>query len=279
MLLYRIREYLSTALLLFNILICNRKGSKNIIEREAAYGDNPQQHILFIMPTDGPKKEKLIFFVNGGAWAFGSASLFKCVGYYFASLGFSCILGSYRHAPKFTFPCQLEDVVSSLKEGIRIASGCNVYHNKIVLIGQSSGAQLCSLLAFSDLKEARDFDKSIISGVINLGGALNFSKCKNRYIRFALKSLMGTEKDWSKADPFNNISSNIKIPTLCIHGNNDSMIEMGNSISFVDKLNKTSPDSGEVLIVDKGLHAELLKIILGQSPESKKVQNWIENLP
>lgn len=56
------------------------------------------------------------------------------------------------------------------------------------------------------------------------------------------------------------------------------MIEMENSISFVDKLNKTSPGTGEVLIVDKGLHAELLKIILGQSPESKKVLNWIENL-
>lgn len=270
-----IKEYISIPSLIVKVLYKNFIQKKHFFESFYQYGENKQQHVIFIMPLDGVKKDKLIFFIHGGGWKNGNATVFKFVGYFFAKLGYASIIAGYRLVPKYHFPCQIDDVFESLKYGIEISKKNNAYNNKILIIGQSVGSQLGTLLAFNEI-----FRRHIV-GIISISGPLNFDACKNNYIKKLISNFIGDIKNYNKANPINYLikyGKNRSQPFLCIHGDKDPTVEKENSISFVEKANEISQGKAKLIIIKKGLHSNLNRIFLGELKQAKEMLTWIEKI-
>lgn len=270
----KIKENSSIPGLVISALSRNFTQKKYFFETHYQYGENKQQYIVFIMPKNKIKKNKLLVYIHGGGWSLGNANQFRFVGYFFAKLGYASIIAGYRLAPKYRFPCQLDDISEGLTHGIKIAKKHNA-KNKIVLIGQSAGAQLATLLAYNKkIKEN-------IAGIIGISGPLNFNECKNKYIKKVISNYIRDTKYFDEANPINClINKNEKnlCPILCIHGENDPIVEIANSTTFVKKTNQISQGKADLIIVKGGLHSDLTNMFFSKTEQAKEILKWIDKL-
>lgn len=84
---------------------------------------------------------RTIVWVHGGAFAFGSAKVYKAVATYIAKkLNAEIIIPEYRLSPENKYPAAFEDVVSAYKSIVEIKGPVDV-------IGDSAGGNLACLLA------------------------------------------------------------------------------------------------------------------------------------
>lgn len=98
-----------------------------------------------------PSKEKqypTLVIIYGGAWRSGSPNDYEQFSRYIAAQGYLVITIDYRHAPKYQFPTQLEDVEFALNYIEKYADSLGVDRDKVALMGRSAGAHLASLLAY-----------------------------------------------------------------------------------------------------------------------------------
>ncbi len=147
MLTWQIAEYFSFIPLLFRMLPANRKQVETV--EKIPFGPHPLQYILFYQPkSPAPKAAPLVFFLNGGGWRYGTPQIFSFIGHFFARLGFPTALGGYRLVPAHRFPAQLEDAYAGLQTAIKAASERGIDAKRVLLGGQSAGAQLVSLISY-----------------------------------------------------------------------------------------------------------------------------------
>lgn len=276
MILWKIQEYVSIPSLLFKILAVNLKAKNDLTEEKISFGADKQQHFIVVMPKVISKKN-IIFFAHGGFWSNGNASLFRFIGWFFAKHGYITIIAGYRLLPAFKFPVQLQDTVLSLKGGLDLIAGKGVVIDKIILAGQSAGAQLVSLLAFEPELSKNILSENPIAGLVNISGVINFSAIKNNYAKGFIRKYAGNEDGLGKADPFSHIYGPLNFPVLCIHGDSDPTIETENSILFVDKINKAG-GKADLLIVHSGHHSDLIRLFFGELPETEKMMKWLDEL-
>ena len=84
---------------------------------------------------------RTIVWVHGGAFAFGSARVYRAVATYIAKkLNAEIIIPEYRLSPENKYPAAFEDVVSAYKSIVEIKGAVDV-------IGDSAGGNLACLLA------------------------------------------------------------------------------------------------------------------------------------
>lgn len=270
------KENWSIPILLLKLVKHNWSGKKKYTEKTYYYGAEKQQKLIIIVPKT-KFKDKTIFFSNGGGWAHGGAKNFRFIGYFFAEFGYTTIIAEYRKVPQYVYPIQVEDTINALQLGIKKVEELGIFNNKVIMVGQSAGAHLVTLVTYSDVLTAFGFEKDIIKGVISISGPINFTECKNDYINKLIMDLVKDEINRKKADPYRYITGSEKIPLLCIHGEDDPVVEITNSISFVNKINKLNGDIAELMIVKNGLHSNLVKLFFKEFDEYKKMLHWIES--
>jgi acetyl esterase len=107
---------------------------------------------MLVTPRQVRRADELLVWVHGGGWAQGSITSHERAVRRLATVSETRVLGiSYRLAPEFQFPAQIEDVeaiVASLP-----ASSINVDPSRIALGGDSAGANLV-LVAGMELARA-----------------------------------------------------------------------------------------------------------------------------
>ena len=112
----------------------------------AAADGTPLSMRLYVL--DKPVLKPLVVVIYGGAWRGGDATQAENVSKALASRGFAVAAIDYRHAPRFQYPAQLEDVhrgISLLRDSA-LAWKLNAEH--IALLGRSSGGHLAELAAY-----------------------------------------------------------------------------------------------------------------------------------
>lgn len=234
------------------------------------YGHNKKQ--CYKVYNSNDKNKPTVFFVHGGGWCHGSPSLYGGVGKFFFKHGYTTSLVGYRLVPHFTYPDQIEDAFIALKHYI----DNNPKINKIILAGYSAGGEIASRLAFDKVRqEFYNIDRRLLSGFVSISGVLNFKKCYSKYSKKLLKNYLSNNLN-TCVNPINLLDENSNIPTLCIHGDNDSLINVENSISFIDKLN--SFDKNAKLLIIKGAeHEHTIDIVRGKGNKySKYIFEFIE---
>ena len=79
-------------------------------------------------------------------------------------------------------------------------------------------------------------------------------------------------------NPINLINKNSTISTLCIHGDSDTLIDVENSKTFINNLNKVNSNSYLKIIKDAE-HEDTIDIIRGNGNEySKYIFEFLEKI-
>src|ERR1700736_123571 len=89
----------------------------------------------------------LIVAIYGGAWAFGSRDGLAPLARRYAQRGYAVAVIDYRHAPRYRFPVQRDDVEDALRAIAVQAREWHVDSQRVALLGRSAGAELALVAA------------------------------------------------------------------------------------------------------------------------------------
>ena len=129
--------------------------------RNISYGSHGKESLLDVYYPDGTTEAlPTIVSIHGGGYVYGSKEIYRRFGMSMAQRGFAFVNFNYRLAPKSRFPAPLADTNAVLEW---VAQNHRRYHlapDRIILIGDSAGAQLASHYAaiFTNPAFARHFD-------------------------------------------------------------------------------------------------------------------------
>lgn len=88
--------------------------------------------------------------IYGGGWRSGAAGDNEPLARALADAGYVVVAIDYRHAPRWTWPAQLEDVRAALEWVRRHAGEYGGDSGRVALLGRSSGAQLALIGGITD---------------------------------------------------------------------------------------------------------------------------------
>jgi acetyl esterase/lipase len=88
-----------------------------------------------------------IVSIHGGAYVYGSKEIYKHYCAYLATLGFTVVNFNYHLAPKYKFPIQLTEINQVMEWIDREGKDYHIDKDKVFLVGDSAGAQMCSQYA------------------------------------------------------------------------------------------------------------------------------------
>ena len=112
--------------------------------KELAYGNDPEQVLDIYYPSGTDRPIPTIVSVHGGGYVYGDKDLYRFYCMSLAQRGFAVVNFSYRLAPKFRFPAQLEDVNAVMRFACENAEKYFIDRHNIFFVGDSAGAQMAS---------------------------------------------------------------------------------------------------------------------------------------
>ena len=122
---------------------------KGITEcRNISYGPEGKWNLLDVYYPDGTNAPlPTIVSIHGGGYVYGSKEIYRRYGMDMARRGFAFVNFNYRLAPKWKFPTPLFDT-NAVLEWVRVnAARYHLDPQRIILLGDSAGAQLTSQYA------------------------------------------------------------------------------------------------------------------------------------
>ncbi|MCR1952325.1 MULTISPECIES: alpha/beta hydrolase [unclassified Clostridium] len=269
----KIEEKIAMIPIIYKILHENIQSRKNDFEN-FKYGENIKQ---YYRTYKGDKNKPIIFFIHGGGWWHGSPKTSSCIGKFFNDLGYNVVLPAYRLVPLYKYPTQIDDVFMSLKDYLLKEN--DIENKKIIVIGFSAGGELAANIVFNVNKQKEfGINSDIFKGLITLAGVLDFEKCKSKHSITLIENYIGKDNSFKEMNPINLLKESNNIPTLCLHGNKDPLINLENSISFVDKVNSLNGNA-KLKILDKKHHSDIISLVINKGEkESKIILDFIEDI-
>ena len=274
---HEIKEALSFIPMSLRIALANYLPDRSIRELRVQFGRHPRQHLIAFEPPDNaPNRDSFILFVHGGGWNIGKPSHFRFIARFFARMGYPVILAGYRLTPEYRFPAQMHDVFDALcwanSSGWKGADG-----RKVIVVGQSAGAQLGALLVYNKAELIRrSIDQSLFAGFISISGPLDFTACKRMANKRLVTDYLGDLSCWEQADPLHHVDGSERVPVLCLHGENDPLIEPECSLAFARRINNGNKGLAEVRLIRGAHHAGMLNMFLRDHPGTQLLQTWLQ---
>jgi acetyl esterase/lipase len=177
--------YLKQPDLLSMDLLPNMELKTNVqLRANLIYTDGPEdqesKHKLDIYSPKGKEKSPVFFFIHGGAWTSGDRSQYPPLGNRYASEGILTVVPSYRLAPKFPFPAQIEDVAAAFAWTVHHVAEFGGDTNKIYVGGHSAGGHLAALLTLDPKHLAKyNLTPDLIKGAMCLSGVYDMAEGKD----------------------------------------------------------------------------------------------------
>jgi len=188
-------------------------------------------------------KYPAIITLYGGAWLRGNPDYNQEFSRYMAAQGYCVVAIAYRHAPKYRFPAQLEDVQAALSYIKTHAGDWEIDLDRIALMGRSAGAHLAMLTAY---------DSSVlpVRAVVNYYGPNDLIRGYNDppfpdaiNVRAVLRAFLGGTPDelnelYRRASPINYIKPNLP-PSLLVYAGRDHIVQPKFGRSLYQRLRAT----------------------------------------
>jgi len=89
-----------------------------------------------------------VILVYGGAWIFGKRADVAARARAFAAIGYTAAVIDYRHAPRYRFPTQIDDVQDAIATLAHNARAWDIDPTRVAIVGYSAGAELALLAAY-----------------------------------------------------------------------------------------------------------------------------------
>ena len=159
------------------------------VEKNISYREGPEEeagkHKLDVYLPKDKTNAPVFFFIHGGAWRSGDRSLYPPLGNRYARAGYVTVVPSYRLAPKFPHPAQIEDVAAAFAWTVKHVAEYGGDTNRIYVGGHSAGGHLAALLSLDErYLAAYQLSPKLIRGVLALSGVYNFTIGENQDVVF-----------------------------------------------------------------------------------------------
>ena len=116
--------------------------------RNISYGSHGDWNLLDVYyPSGTTAPLPTIVSIHGGGYVYGSKEIYRRYGMDMARRGFAFVNFNYRLAPKWRFPTPLHDTNAVLNWVCKNARRYHLDPTRIILLGDSAGAQLTSQYA------------------------------------------------------------------------------------------------------------------------------------
>ena len=116
--------------------------------RNISYGPHGKDNLLDVYYPEGTAAPlPTIVSIHGGGYVYGNKEVYRRYGMDMAKRGFAFVNFNYRLAPKWKFPTPLCDTNAVLHWVVKNAHRYHLDPDRILLVGDSAGAQLASQYA------------------------------------------------------------------------------------------------------------------------------------
>lgn len=116
--------------------------------RNVSYGPYDKWNKLDVYYPEGTKEAlPTIVSIHGGGYVYGDKEIYRRYGMDMAKRGFAFVNFNYRLAPKWKFPTPLYDTNAVMEWICKNAYRYHLDPSRIILVGDSAGAQLASQYA------------------------------------------------------------------------------------------------------------------------------------
>ena len=116
--------------------------------RNISYGSHGTDNLLDVYYPEGTVGSlPTIVSIHGGGYVYGTKEIYRRYGMDMAKRGFAFVNFNYRRAPKWKFPTPLADTNSVMEWIIQNADRYHLDPNRIIVLGDSAGAQMTSQYA------------------------------------------------------------------------------------------------------------------------------------
>ena len=183
----------------------------------------------------------LLVTIYGSAWTFGTRARESGLAHRYAAQGYAVAVIDYRHAPRYRFPTQLDDVEDALRAIASHAADWHVDPHRVAILGRSSGAQL-ALLAAERPQPLRVFAVIALYAPVDLvGGWETLPRPDPLNVRSVLAAYLGGPPDaahrgaYDAAAPASNVHAGMP-PTLLIVGDRDEVVLPSFQRAFASRL-------------------------------------------
>lgn len=123
------------------------------VERDVAYRDSPSRaHTLDVYRPRTASRPPAVMYVHGGAFSTLSKDTHQVMALNFAARGYVVFNINYRLGPTHPYPAPLEDAAAALHWVETNASRYGADPERIILAGESAGANLVTALATSAIE-------------------------------------------------------------------------------------------------------------------------------
>jgi acetyl esterase/lipase len=192
-----------------------------------------------------------IVVIHGGAWQRGNANQDAAFNQYMAAQGYVVWAITYRHAPQYHFPAQIDDVLEALEFITQNAAEYETDLSRMAIMGRSAGSQLAMLAAYQP--SSIQF-RAVVGyyGPVNLtAGYYEVPTPDPIESRSTLKAFLGGTPDefphlYKQASPLLLVKPQLP-PSLLIYGGRDHVVqskygralglalrEQGNQVAFIE---------------------------------------------
>ncbi len=212
--------------------------------------DEHERQVLDIyLPQDAASPAPTLLMIHGGGYIFGDKDEMRGVARHFQERGYAVIAPNYRLAPDYTYPAQIEDVFCALAWTIAHADEYNLDPARLVIVGESAGANAAALLGTVDAPEqylagcAYDLpDDFEPQGVVAYYMPVDLTSCECDAAQRMAALYLGipeTEIEnvgelrsvWADASPLAWIDEDDP-PFFLVHGELDSLVPLSESEAF-----------------------------------------------
>lgn len=179
-----------------------------------------------------------VVMIHGGGWTGRTRADMDKISRMVAARGYVVMNVSYRLAPKYRFPAQLQDVLQAVTWLRANAATQNVRPDRIGAWGYSAGAHLAALIGVTSPGDKHFVEGSRVQAVVAGGTPVDVRYYKGGKLTNAL---MGVGYDanpdlWRDASPIALVSADDP-PTFLYHGTFDYTVGVKNSKELYDALN------------------------------------------
>jgi acetyl esterase/lipase len=214
---------------------------------------------------DGKSLRPAVIVIHGGAWRGGDKKDMRILAEPLAQRGYVVAAINYRLAPKWSYPAQLDDCQRAIRWLRKNAKEFRVDPKRLGAAGASAGGHLALLLGTREVRDDSDPDLKGISSkvqcVLSIFGPTDFTD--KRYIQASRNPVAGralvdflgkpyneAPEVWKEASPIHHVSPD-DAPTFIIHGDQDPLVPLDQSVKFAEALKKVGIEVQ--LVVIKGM--------------------------
>ena len=203
---------------------------------------------LYLPAAESPRP--VVLMVHGGSWGGRDRSDMDEISRTLVRHGYAVFNLSYRFAPRYRYPAQLQDLQQAMKWLVRYSDVYEFDLERINAWGYSAGAHLAALLASYNFSQdsllVEDHDLPSIRAVVSGGIPSDLRKYEDGPIlqRFIGGSRAEFPVTYADASPAYHISSNDP-PVFLYHGKLDLLVTVDQSTDYYEAL------------LEQGVQAEL----------------------